>query len=46
MRIKGLGAKKVRALWQKLNIISLTELEHAAASGQLATLDGFGEKQR
>ena len=44
MRIKGLGAKKVRALWQKLNIISLTELEHAAASGQLASLDGFGEK--
>ena len=44
MRIKGLGAKKVRALWQQLNIISLTELEHAAASGQLASLDGFGEK--
>ncbi|MBX2820669.1 MAG: DNA polymerase/3'-5' exonuclease PolX [Rhodothermaceae bacterium] len=44
MRVKGLGAKKVRALWQKLNIISLSELEHAAASGKLATLDGFGEK--
>lgn len=44
MRVKGLGAKKVRALWQKLNIISLTELEQVAASGKLATLDGFGEK--
>ena len=44
MRVKGLGAKKVRALWQQLNIISLTELEHAAASGQLASLDGFGAK--
>lgn len=44
MRIKGLGAKKVRSLWQQLNIISLTELEQAAASGKLATLDGFGEK--
>jgi len=44
MRVKGLGAKKVRALWQKLNIISLIELEHAAASGKLATIDGFGEK--
>ena len=44
MRVKGLGAKKVRALWQNLNIISLIELEQAAASGKLATLDGFGEK--
>ena len=44
MRVKGLGAKKARAIWQQLNIISLTELEHAAASGQLASLDGFGQK--
>ena len=44
MRVKGLGAKKVRALWQQLNIISLTELEQAAASGKLATIDGFGAK--
>ena len=44
MRIKGLGAKKVRAIWQQLNIISLSDLEQAAASGKLASLDGFGAK--
>ena len=44
MRVKGLGAKKVRVLWQELNIISLSELEQAAAVGKLASLDGFGEK--
>lgn len=44
LRIKGLGAKKVRALWQQLGITTVNELEQAAASGQLATLDGFAEK--
>lgn len=44
LRIKGLGAKKVRALWQKLGITTVTELEQAATSGQLASLDGFAEK--
>lgn len=44
MRVKGLGAKKVRAIWQQLSIISLAELEQAAMAGRLATLDGFGAK--
>lgn len=44
LRIKGLGAKKVRSLWQQLGITTITELEQAAASGQLASLDGFAEK--
>jgi DNA polymerase (family 10) len=44
LRIKGLGAKKVRVLWQQLGLTTITELEQAAASGRLAYVDGFGEK--
>lgn len=44
LRIKGLGAKKVRTLWQKLGITTIQELEEMAASGRLASVDGFAEK--
>ncbi|MEZ4700840.1 MAG: helix-hairpin-helix domain-containing protein [Rhodothermales bacterium] len=44
MRIKGLGAKKVRAIWLQLEITSIAELEEACTIGRLADLDGFGEK--
>lgn len=44
LRIKGLGTKKVRAIWTDLGVTSIDELEAAAAAGRLATLDGFGEK--
>ncbi len=44
MNVKGLGAKKVRRLWQELDVTSLDELEHAAKSGQIASLRGFGKK--
>lgn len=44
LRVKGLGAKKVRTLWKELDVTSLDTLEAAAASGKLATLDGFGRK--
>ncbi len=44
LRIKGLGAKKVRTLWQKLGITTIKELEEMAASGRLASVDGFAEK--
>jgi DNA polymerase (family X) len=44
MRVKGLGAKKVRRLWQELDITSLDELEHAARAGAIASLSGFGKK--
>lgn len=46
LRIKGLGAKKVRRLWQELGIASVEELEQAAASGRLADLSGFGPKMQ
>ncbi len=44
LHVKGLGPKKVRAIWQELDVASLEELEHAAASGALAALPGFGAK--
>jgi DNA polymerase (family 10) len=44
LRVKGLGPKKARALWTGLGITSLDDLERAAATGQIAQLDGFGKK--
>ena len=44
LRIKGLGTKKVRALWDELNITSLDDLEAAARSGAITSLRGFGQK--
>ena len=44
LRVKGLGAAKVRWLWQELGITSLEELEEAAGAGRLASLSGFGAK--
>lgn len=44
LRVKGLGPKKVRSIWQELDVTDLDALEHAAASGQLTTLSGFGAK--
>ncbi len=44
LRVKGLGPKKVRALWAELDISSLDELEAAAVAGRLAELPGFGKK--
>ena len=42
--INGLGAKKIKALHDKLGISSLAELEAAATDGRVAGLPGFGEK--
>ncbi len=44
LRVKGLGAKKVRKIWQSLGITTIEELEEAATIGRLADLDGFGER--
>lgn len=43
-RLKGLGPKKVKRLWQMLGIESVGELEYACRENRLVTLDGFGEK--
>jgi DNA polymerase (family X) len=42
--IKGLGPKKVRQLWQDLEVESVGELLYACNENRLITLKGFGEK--
>ncbi|SMD43282.1 DNA polymerase (family 10) [Aquiflexum balticum DSM 16537] len=44
LEIKGLGPKKVKVLWEELNITSIHELMEACQSGQVAKTKGFGEK--
>jgi DNA polymerase (family 10) len=46
LSVKGLGAKKVRVLWRSLGVQSLDDLEGAAVSGRIASLEGFGEKSQ
>ncbi len=42
--LQGLGAKKIKVLWDSLRIHSITKLERACQSGKVAALPGFGEK--
>ncbi|RMF62098.1 MAG: DNA polymerase/3'-5' exonuclease PolX [Calditrichaeota bacterium] len=44
IKIPGVGPKKIRTLWQELNIISVDELEEACSKNLLAELKGFGKK--
>ncbi len=44
LRIPGIGAKKARALQEKLGIDTVAKLRAACAAGAVAALDGFGEK--
>ncbi len=44
LRIKGIGPKKVRQLWQELEIESIGELLYACNENRLITLKGFGAK--
>ncbi|MBV9618979.1 MAG: histidinol-phosphatase, partial [Verrucomicrobia bacterium] len=41
--IPGLGAKKIKALHEKLQINSIADLAQACAAGRVAKLAGFGE---
>ena len=41
--IPGLGAKKIKALYEKLQITSIGDLQKACESGRVAQLPGFGE---
>ena len=43
-KVPGLGAKKVRVLYEKLEIATLGELEYACKENRLVDLPGFGEK--
>ena len=44
MNIKGLGTKKIRTLWQELDIISVDQLQSAIKKGLISNLKGFGGK--
>jgi len=44
LEIPGLGPKKVKALYEKLKVASMEQLEAACKEGKVAGLDGFGEK--
>ena len=41
--ISGLGAKKIKALYEKLHISSIQQLQKACEAGRVAELPGFGE---
>jgi DNA polymerase (family X) len=41
--IQGLGAKKIKALYDKLHVSSIAQLLKACESGRVAELPGFGE---
>ena len=42
LKIKGLGAKKVRAIWLELNVSNFEDLNTACQNGQIEKLKGFG----
>jgi len=44
MKVKGLGPKRVKALYIKLDIKSADDLKRAIRSGKIRNLEGFGEK--
>ncbi len=44
LELKGLGAKKVKILYEELGITSVGELEYACNENRLLILKGFGEK--
>ncbi|MBI2075803.1 MAG: DNA polymerase/3'-5' exonuclease PolX [Candidatus Aenigmarchaeota archaeon] len=43
-RIEGIGPKTILALYKKLKIKNIEDLEKAAKSGKIRTLEGFGQK--
>ncbi len=46
MNINGVGPKKAKLFWEKLNITTITELEEAAKTNKLADLPGMGAKSQ
>lgn len=45
-RIPGLGAKRIKLLYEELHIKSVGELEYACKENRLLDLDGFGAKSQ
>lgn len=44
MAIPGIGPKRAKALFEALNIRTLSDLKHAAEEGRIADVAGFGQK--
>ena len=44
LNIKGIGAKKIKTIWQELDITTMEALYEACKEGKIAQLKGFGEK--
>lgn len=44
LEIPGVGPKKVKAMYEKLQVASIEQLKAACEKGLVAALDGFGEK--
>lgn len=44
LQIKGLGVKKIHAIWKQLGIETIGELLYACAENRLIELHGFGKK--
>ena len=42
--LQGLGARKIKALYETLGVSSITKLERACREGKIAALPGFGAK--
>ncbi len=46
LTIPGMGPKKVKAVWEKLDISTTGELEYACKENRLISLEGFGTKSQ
>jgi DNA polymerase (family 10) len=46
LKIPGLGAKKLKVIYDKLGIHSIGELEYACRENRLRDLEGFGQKSQ
>ena len=46
LKIPGLGPKKIKALYDKLDIKTIGELEYACLENRLVDLQGFGQKSQ
>ncbi len=44
LNLKGIGPKKIKTVWQELQIENMDQLYEACKQGKLAKLKGFGEK--
>ena len=45
-KVKGLGTKKIKQLWNELNIVDIDSLEDACVNNLLPNLKGFTDKSQ